>query len=99
MTRSVTEGLENPTALGIGAFAVTFTTSSLNFGWLEKRVCRYACIGNVLLVNFLICDYTRTVNNQFRLTVTGIGTVISARWELVRGDTYAYTSSGAFCLL
>lgn len=38
------------------------------------------------------------MNSKCSLTITGIGMVVSAQWELILGNTYAYTVLSAFGL-
>ncbi|KAI9710049.1 MAG: hypothetical protein M1812_007513 [Candelaria pacifica] len=71
--------LGSPTALGIGAFAITFTTLALSL--MEWRG---VTTTNVFIGNFFF--------------IAGIGMVVSAQWELVRGNSFGYTVFSAFGL-
>jgi succinate-acetate transporter protein len=69
--------LGSPTALAIGAFSTTLTTTSFALMGFRGLGLTTAFVGNFL-------------------AVAGIGMVISANWELVLGNTYAYTVLSAF---
>lgn len=82
------------TALAIGAFATTLTTLALSL--MEWRG---VTVTNVYIGNFFFVagsSHSHGLNLNFSLTIAGIGMVISAQWELILGNTYAYTVLSAF---
>ncbi|EAW11657.1 putative Acetate transporter [Aspergillus clavatus NRRL 1] len=69
----------SPTALGMGAFAIAFTTLSMSLMEWRGAAITNAYIGN--------CFFT-----------AGLGLVLVAQWELVRGNSYGHTVFGGFGL-
>ncbi|KAJ5753796.1 GPR1/FUN34/yaaH [Penicillium nucicola] len=69
----------SPTALGMGAFAIAFTTLSMSLMEWRSAVITNAYIGN--------CFFT-----------AGMGLVLVAQWELVRGNSFGHTVFGGFGL-
>ncbi|KAF3401977.1 Protein alcS [Penicillium rolfsii] len=69
----------SPTALGMGAFAIAFTTLSMSLMEWRGAAITNAYIGN--------CFFT-----------AGMGLVLVAQWELVRGNSFGHTVFGGFGL-
>ncbi|KAJ5375149.1 GPR1/FUN34/yaaH protein [Penicillium concentricum] len=69
----------SPTALGMGAFAIAFTTLSMSLMEWRGAAITNAYIGN--------CFFT-----------AGLGLVLVAQWELVRGNSFGHTVFGGFGL-
>ncbi|KAI3112828.1 hypothetical protein CBS147333_3336 [Penicillium roqueforti] len=67
----------SPTALGMGAFAIAFTTLSMSLMEWRSAAITNAYIGN--------CFFT-----------AGLGLVLVAQWELVRGNSFGHTVFGGF---
>ncbi|KXG50998.1 GPR1/FUN34/yaaH protein [Penicillium griseofulvum] len=74
-----TPQIGSPTALGMGAFAIAFTTLSMSLMEWRGAAITNAYIGN--------CFFT-----------AGLGLVLVAQWELVRGNSFGHTVFGGFGL-
>ncbi|KAA8647957.1 transcriptional activator of ethanol catabolism AlcS [Aspergillus tanneri] len=69
----------SPTALGMGAFAIAFTTLSMSLMEWRRAAIVNAYIGNAFFT-------------------AGLGLVLVAQWELVRGNSFGHTVFGGFGL-
>ncbi|KAJ5972446.1 GPR1/FUN34/yaaH protein [Penicillium vulpinum] len=74
-----TPQIGSPTALGMGVFAIAFTTLSMSLMEWRSAAITNAYIGN--------CFFT-----------AGLGLVLVAQWELVRGNSFGHTVFGGFGL-
>ncbi|KAL8710254.1 MAG: hypothetical protein Q9220_005186 [cf. Caloplaca sp. 1 TL-2023] len=90
--------LGSPTALAIGAFSTTLTTLSLSLMEWRGVTITNVYIGNFFFVAGQAPPLAVGRLVQYTHVDVGIGMVISAQWELVLGNTYAYTVLSAFGL-
>lgn len=88
----------NQTALAIGAFSTTLTTLGLSLMEWRGVTTTNVYIGNFFFVAGLPPCCTLNLMNCRLINPLGIGMVVSAQWELVLGNTYAYTVLSAFGL-
>ena len=86
------------TEFGIGAFATTLTTLSLSLmGWRGVAVTN-VFIGNFFFIAGLAPKQNSSAETECSQIIQGIGMLISAQWEIVRGNGFAYTVLSAFGL-